>query len=80
MNTGCFKSPFFKGGFRRIIKRLSNPPLPLFRKGGRENPDLHTISIMKRHNSPNLPKILWGGRRAAGPFLCQMRLAAAVKD
>jgi hypothetical protein len=39
LNTGCFKSPFFKGGFRGIIKRLFNPPLPSFRKGGRKNLD-----------------------------------------
>jgi hypothetical protein len=28
------KSPFPKGGFRGIINRLFNPPLPPFRKGG----------------------------------------------
>jgi hypothetical protein len=30
----ALKSPFFKGGFRGIMKRLSNPPLPPFKKGG----------------------------------------------
>jgi hypothetical protein len=34
MRNCGFKSPFLKGGFRGIIKRLFNPPCPPFRKGG----------------------------------------------
>jgi hypothetical protein len=30
-----FKSPFSKGGFRGIIKRLYNPPCPPLKKGGK---------------------------------------------
>ncbi len=29
-----FKSPFLKGGFRGIIKRLFDPPCPPLEKGG----------------------------------------------
>jgi hypothetical protein len=29
------KSPFFKGGFRGIIKHLLNPPYPPLEKGGK---------------------------------------------
>jgi hypothetical protein len=42
------KSPFFKGGFRGIIKGLSNPPLPPFRKGGRKNLRI----MMEPHTDP----------------------------
>src|SRR5450759_3185733 len=34
LNTGCSKSPFFKRGFRGIIKHLFNPPYPPLEKGG----------------------------------------------
>ena len=30
----ALKSPFFKGGFRGIMERLSNPPYPPLEKGG----------------------------------------------
>jgi len=51
MNVRFFKSPFSKGGFREIIKWLSNPPLPPFRKGGVKAVVLNAIVIMKRHTS-----------------------------
>jgi hypothetical protein len=34
VGNGDFKSPFFKGGFRGIIKPLYNPPCPPLGKGG----------------------------------------------
>jgi len=34
VGKGGFKSPFLKGGFRGIIKRLFNPPCPPLEKGG----------------------------------------------
>jgi hypothetical protein len=34
-STRVFKSPFEKGGFRGIIKRLFNPPYPPSEKGGK---------------------------------------------
>ena len=34
VGNGGFKSPLSKGGFRGIIRRLSNPPCPPLEKGG----------------------------------------------
>ncbi len=34
-----FKSPFEKGGFRGIFKRLENPPYPPLEKGGNKLTD-----------------------------------------
>ncbi len=36
-DSGCqrIKSPFFKGGFRGIIKGYYNPPCPPLEKGGK---------------------------------------------
>jgi hypothetical protein len=34
VRNGDFKSPFFKGGFRGIIRPLFNPPCPPLEKGG----------------------------------------------
>jgi hypothetical protein len=36
LRTWHVKSPFFKGGFRGIIKRLSNPHCPPLEKGGKK--------------------------------------------
>jgi hypothetical protein len=38
VGNGDFKSPFFKGGFRGIIKPLFNPPCPPLGKGGNSFP------------------------------------------
>ncbi|MBU4356876.1 MAG: hypothetical protein KJ822_16290, partial [Proteobacteria bacterium] len=35
VGNGDLKSPFPKGGFRRIIKRLYNTPCPPLKKGGK---------------------------------------------
>jgi hypothetical protein len=47
-NKGLLKSPFSKGGFRGIIKRLSNPPSPPLKKGGKIQAFIGAFSLKEK--------------------------------